>query len=270
MAPRNRAAFTLVELLVVITIIGMLVALLLPAVMAARNRARITQCAHNQGQLGKAMLGYSLAKRHFPGYANTLRDRQNNISYRISWAPLLLPYIERNDLWEGPAGWRSGDKSAVATISTFICPADVAPDAGLSYVVNVGQTLASGTGVFRDLTVSASSWVTSTSLKSAARRPMIAEKSAELYTRKWCDTGDSLVTPLRFGFIWPSNAVLAANWPGVPGIEMIVNPNAPANDGFLVPIHSGVINVTFCDGHTETLNDSAETVYSLYDCEDPS
>jgi len=264
MAPRNRAAFTLVELLVVITIIGMLVALLLPAVMAARNRARITQCAHNQGQLGKAMLGYSLAKKHFPGYANTLRDRQNNISYRVSWAPLLLPYIERNDLWEGPAGWRSGNKSAVATISTFICPADAAPDAGLSYVVNVGQTLASGTGVFRDLTVSASSWVTSTSLKSAARRPMIAEKSAESYTRAWCDlepiSNDppTVVTPLRFGFIWPSNA------------EMIVNPNARANDGFLVPIHSGVINVTFCDGHTETLNDSAETVYSLYDCEDPS
>ena len=60
--------FTLVELLVVIAIIGMLVALLIPAVGAARARARQTTCASNMRQVGQAIVNYETSKQRYPGY----------------------------------------------------------------------------------------------------------------------------------------------------------------------------------------------------------
>jgi prepilin-type N-terminal cleavage/methylation domain-containing protein/prepilin-type processing-associated H-X9-DG protein len=84
--------FTLVELLVVIAIIGMLIALLLPAVQAARETARRTQCVNNLKQIGLAMHSYAAANRSaFP-------PGRYNAPYSFGWAVLVLPYLEQSAL----------------------------------------------------------------------------------------------------------------------------------------------------------------------------
>jgi prepilin-type N-terminal cleavage/methylation domain-containing protein/prepilin-type processing-associated H-X9-DG protein len=86
----NRLGFTLVELLVVIAIIGVLVALLLPAVQAARESARRSQCVNNLKQLGIAMQNYHDAQGHLP---------VANVSCCSgTWQMSILPYIEQQQL----------------------------------------------------------------------------------------------------------------------------------------------------------------------------
>ncbi|RIK74988.1 MAG: hypothetical protein DCC67_15885 [Planctomycetota bacterium] len=83
---RRVAGFTLVELLVVIAIIGVLVALLLPAIQAAREAARRSQCANNMKQVGLALLNYEGANKHLP--PGCLMEEGS------AWTAYLLPFIE--------------------------------------------------------------------------------------------------------------------------------------------------------------------------------
>jgi prepilin-type N-terminal cleavage/methylation domain-containing protein len=124
--------FTLVELLVVITIIGTLVAILLPAIQAVRERARTAECLNNLRNLGQALLNYSSsnARNSLPGYVQPVErgdktfvelrgpgaTRANltesyyasttvanpadaKLRSRISWAARILPQLERQDIW---------------------------------------------------------------------------------------------------------------------------------------------------------------------------
>ena len=81
-----RAAFTLVELLVVIAIIGILVALLLPAIQAAREAARRSQCSNNQKQVALAILNFESSRRSLPPGAF--------LGEGSAWSAYILPYLE--------------------------------------------------------------------------------------------------------------------------------------------------------------------------------
>ena len=134
--------FTLVELLVVITIIGILIALLLPAVQAAREAARRIQCANKFKQVGLALHNYHTAIGSFP--PALFEPSSNNTKYAnapwwFGWGIYILPYMEqqalydmydfnRSSTWGWNSYWNSGsgkNRTASGTkVSGYLCPSD--------------------------------------------------------------------------------------------------------------------------------------------------
>jgi prepilin-type N-terminal cleavage/methylation domain-containing protein/prepilin-type processing-associated H-X9-DG protein len=129
-------AFTLVELLVVIAIIGILVALLLPAIQAAREAARRTHCLNNLKQMGLALLNYESTRKTYPrgrwNLAGTgtgkhaILDRPT-ISNDASWTVPMLPYAEEQSIasqYNTNKEWFHVDNRTSVSFppSIFVCP----------------------------------------------------------------------------------------------------------------------------------------------------
>ena len=112
---RSRPAFTLVELLVVIAIIGVLVALLLPAVQAAREAARRADCINRLRQISLAALNYESARKKLPPHVE-LPGAENVYTNGLGVQARLLPYMEQQsvqNLVDQTLHWREG-KNAIA------------------------------------------------------------------------------------------------------------------------------------------------------------
>lgn len=130
----SRPAFTLIELLVVIAIIGILIALLLPAVQKVREAAANLQCKNNLKQIGLALAMYHNNNNRFPpGYIDLNTDPNSDATFDQGpgwgWAALILPYVEQNNLFNQITFSQNVGVNPVAqtSLAVFICPTDPAP-----------------------------------------------------------------------------------------------------------------------------------------------
>ncbi len=130
--PARRPGFTLVELLVVIAIIGILVALLLPAVQAAREAARRTQCNSQLKQIGLAIQNYHDTRGQFP------KGRSSTNEFGVAWTFEVLPQIEEQAIHDSYVASEPvhADANAAAMrtpIATYICPSRRAANADRNF-----------------------------------------------------------------------------------------------------------------------------------------
>ncbi len=147
-----RRGFTLVELLVVIAIIGILIALLLPAVQAAREAARRSQCSNNLKQIGLALHNYHDIYKAFP----MLRIRMANtgastwLTQNIGWQARILPQMEQTPAydmisWDVLPGWAApNDVVRRQKIGPYLCPSD-AGDGSVAWTDPAGTRRTGGT-----------------------------------------------------------------------------------------------------------------------------
>lgn len=281
--PHQRHAFTLVELLVVMTIIGMLMALLLPAVQNAREAGRRTACTNNLFQLALAAIRSDEQSGFIPGWRNRSPRAGDtsgtNFNNTVSWPVVLLPFMERNDVF---LTWAQGAPQA-PYIAFFVCPSSP-PDAltqpTLSYAGNCGSanntrrwdgvmtdtTLSTGTNAARISfdDVASGDGTPTTILLTERCGPGNVRGNAPLH-QGWWDRRNLPASGFTFANV--ASYVQFANTP-VAGIGIVNSPGSvkiinnitdTALPGFLsMPSsnHPGGVVTAFCDGHTGFIKDS--------------
>lgn len=140
----RRTAYTLVEILVVISIIGVMASLILPAVNAAREAGRRVQCINNQKQLALASQGYEgkTNEGRLVGYHNLLNVRTTTPAtpVMVSWPVPLFPHMEQQVIYDS---WRDSLSPQVTYLPALVCPSDytknVKTPGSLTYVINAGM-----------------------------------------------------------------------------------------------------------------------------------
>ena len=289
MATRNRTGFTLVELLVVITIIGMLVALLLPAVLSARGRAQITKCTNSQKELGLALLQYENAKEHYPGYVNRIARHatDNTLDTKASWAIVLLPYLGREDLWREWRTYQDMTLPAVqarrlGSLSQLVCPSDAPSEPyPLSYVANCGLPDSvvdnAATAVFHNRFDSSTPvTMSSSNIKDGTQSTLLF--SENIQAGNWTDGVDpsAVLYPEPYlGMVWRDPETFCSNvnecaeidtqtGAGVPSRPAEVAPNVAEYCRYARPSsnHSGGVVATFCGGNVQFVSEDID--YYVY------
>ena len=232
---RRIRAFTLVELLVVIAIIGILIALLLPAVQAAREAARRSQCTNNLKQIGLALHNYHSSLSTFPPsqviWSNgaqyrgwPVRPSSSNWGPHWAWSALILPYMEQRPLSDmigvntkaGVRGNPPADARAVPAeplgtkISGYLCPSD--PDVRHGW---------SGNHVTAEVSAAPLWDVTATTVHTGKSNYMISGNAA------WFSVGNQVSNPIAtfldgtsvtmFVGERESRNLQSGNWPGDEG-----------------------------------------------------
>lgn len=194
MAKRLKAAFTLVELLVVITIIGILIALLLPAVQAARESARRSQCSNNLKQIGLALMNFESEHGTFPpGMMSTQRFPDGYVN-GYEWTyflHLILPYIEmkayadsigspqfKTDLYNNNASWKAVDG---VPLTVYLCPSDSLADNQFFLATTYRYSKTNYLGMFSGLNDADGAYSATNSMLTTTASQLVATKRRAVF-----------------------------------------------------------------------------------------
>ncbi|TWT32490.1 Type II secretion system protein G precursor [Posidoniimonas corsicana] len=143
---RRQTGFTLVELLVVIAVIGVLIALLLPAVQSARESSRRAACQNSLRQVGIAIVNFESTQNRFPAGKKWSSARSNPNSFDYSWSSFILPHLEEGAIYREINFSRAATdpeniQAASQLIPAYLCPSAVQLEAHRSAegrLINLG------------------------------------------------------------------------------------------------------------------------------------
>jgi prepilin-type N-terminal cleavage/methylation domain-containing protein len=265
----GKRAFTLVELLVVIAIIGILVSLLLPAVQAAREAARRTECVNNLTQLGLAVHNYEFQFETLPPGVTDIKGpiRNEPQGLHVSWIVKILPYMEELPLsrhFDQSAGAYAAVNAPVRinVIPILICPSDAGEE------LNEAKTAADTTyaGCYHDVEAPIDTDNHGLLfLNSAVRFADIFDGSSKTIL-----LGEHLMNKDSLGWVSGTRATLR-NTSTVAEPHPKFSPNPPVSNedspesksgslfvGGFGSYHPGIANFSFADGSTRVISDNID------------
>jgi len=261
-------AFTLVELLVVIAIIGILVALLLPAIQAAREAARRTSCLNNVTQLGLAVHNYEFHFEHLPsGTTNPEGPIRNEPQgNHVSWIVRILPYMDEQLLWRRfnqEAGAYAPENAEVraAQIQILECPSQ--PLEFMNKAATVARS--SYAGCHHDV----ESPIDADNHGLLFLNSEITYNEIEDGSSKTILVGEALTDPEGLGWVSGTRATLRNTGmieePKLSGDPVLVAEDETDDDtpeslyvGGFGSYHPGIVTFGFADGSTRNISESID------------
>ena len=273
--------FTVIELLVTISIVAILIGLLLPAVQQVRESTRRTQCANHLKQIGLGLQNYHSTHRTFPsGYFSRIEASGNDLGPGWGWATQLLPQLEQGSLYEQlninlSIEAAANAKPRVTLVSTYICPTDVIQNV---VVVSKRDSLGNPLSVICDVAGANYTGCFGVS-EPGVDGEGIFYRNSKISTRDISDgTSHTLIVGERshhwgevtwVGSVTDGNLFPLAGSPAVPFVQEASSfilshtfegpPNAPGNEcNNFSSLHPGGANVAFADGHVYFVSSSTD------------